>query len=304
MFDLKDKTAVVTGGAKGLGAATAKLLREAGARVEVLDLSTGCDVTDEAQVNNAFAGIGGLDILVNNAGRAIRKSAVEVAKEDWDAVIELNLTALFLCSRLAHPHMKKRGGGAIVNLASIMGLSGGIYPNASYQASKGGVVNLTRALALEWASDNIRVNSVHPGPVRTPMTAGPDAAAAVAAEARRLAIPRVAALIVTLPILTFFADVMGLLGGGVMYVTLANETFAQYVGRLNDVVTATQFWVGMVKAPVFAILIALVGCFEGLRVTGSAESVGQMTTRSVVEGIFLVIIFDALFSILFAILNI
>jgi NAD(P)-dependent dehydrogenase (short-subunit alcohol dehydrogenase family) len=170
MFDLKDKTAVVTGGAKGIGAATAKLLREAGARVEVLDLSTGCDVTDEAQVNNAFAGIGGLDILVNNAGRAIRKRAVEVAKEDWDAVIELNLTALFLCSRLAHPHMKKRGGGAIVNLASIMGLSGGIYPNASYQASKGGVVNLTRALALEWASDNIRVNAVAPTYVRTDLT--------------------------------------------------------------------------------------------------------------------------------------
>jgi NAD(P)-dependent dehydrogenase (short-subunit alcohol dehydrogenase family) len=107
---------------------------------------------------------------VNNAGRAIRKRAVEVAKEDWDAVIELNLTALFLCSRLAHPHMKKRGGGAIVNLASIMGLSGGIYPNASYQASKGGVVNLTRALALEWASDNIRVNAVAPTYVRTDFT--------------------------------------------------------------------------------------------------------------------------------------
>ena len=170
MFDLKDKTAVVTGGAKGIGAATAKLLREAGARVEVLDLSTGCDVTDEAQVKNAFAGIGRLDILVNNAGRAIRKSAVEVPKEDWDAVIELNLTALFLCSRLAHPYMKKRGGGAIVNLASIMGLSGGIYPNASYQASKGGVVNLTRALALEWAPDNIRVNAVAPSYVRTDLT--------------------------------------------------------------------------------------------------------------------------------------
>ncbi|HJS76514.1 MAG TPA: SDR family oxidoreductase [Burkholderiales bacterium] len=170
MFDLKDKTAVVTGGAKGIGAATAKLLREAGARVEVLDLSTGCDITDEAQVKNAFAGIGRLDILVNNAGRAIRKSAVEVPKEDWDAVIELNLTALFLCSRLAHPYMKKRGGGAIVNLASIMGLSGGIYPNASYQASKGGVVNLTRALALEWAPDNIRVNAVAPSYVRTDLT--------------------------------------------------------------------------------------------------------------------------------------
>ncbi|HEU4923921.1 MAG TPA: SDR family NAD(P)-dependent oxidoreductase, partial [Burkholderiales bacterium] len=170
MLDLRNKAAVVTGGAKGIGAATANLLREAGARVEVLDLSTGCDVTDEVQVKNAFAGIGGLDILVNNAGRAIRKSAVEVPKEEWDAIIELNLTALFLCSRLAHPYMKKRGGGAIVNLASIMGLSGGIYPNASYQASKGGVVNLTRALALEWAADNIRVNAVAPTYVKTELT--------------------------------------------------------------------------------------------------------------------------------------
>ena len=101
---------------------------------------------------------------------AVRRSAVEVKKEEWDAVIELNLTALFLCSRLAHPYMKRRGGGAIVNLASIMGLSGGIYPNASYQASKGGVVNLTRALALEWAADDIRVNAVAPTYVRTDLT--------------------------------------------------------------------------------------------------------------------------------------
>ena len=119
-----------------------------------------------------------------------------------------------------------------------------------------------------------------------------------------LVIPRVTALIITLPILTFFADLMGLLGGGVMYVVLVDQTFGQYIARLNDVVGAKEFWVGMVKAPVFAILIALVGCFEGLRVTGSAESVGKMTTRSVVEGIFLVIIFDALFSVLFSILSI
>lgn len=119
-----------------------------------------------------------------------------------------------------------------------------------------------------------------------------------------LVLPRVAALIITLPILTFFADITGLLGGGLMYVLLVDQTFGQYVGRLNDVVGPKEFWVGMVKAPVFAILIALVGCFEGLRVTGSAESVGMMTTRAVVEGIFLVIIFDALFSILFSILSI
>jgi NAD(P)-dependent dehydrogenase (short-subunit alcohol dehydrogenase family) len=169
-IQLKKKIAVVTGGAKGIGAATAKLFEEAGARVEVLDVEAGCDITDETQVEKAFARIGGIDILVNNAGRAVRKTAVEVKKADWDAVLELNLTALFLCSRLAHPYMKKRGGGAIVNLASIMGLSGGIYPNASYQASKGGVVNLTRALALEWAADNIRVNAVAPTYVRTDLT--------------------------------------------------------------------------------------------------------------------------------------
>lgn len=170
LFDLKGKVAVVTGGAKGIGAATAQLFRKAGARVEVLDVETGCDVSDEAAVKAAFAHIGEIDILVNNAGRAMRKPAVELAKQEWDAVIELNLTATFLCSRLAHPYMKQRGGGAIVNLASIMGFSGGIFPNASYQASKGGVINLTRALALEWAADNIRVNAVAPTFVRTDLT--------------------------------------------------------------------------------------------------------------------------------------
>ena len=169
-LSLNGKTAVVTGGAKGIGAATARILQESGAAVEVLDLETGCDVTKEEAVRKAFERIGAIDILVNNAGRAVRRSAIEVKKEEWDAVIELNLSALFLCSRLAHPHMKRRGGGAIVNLASIMGLSGGIYPNASYQASKGGVVNLTRALALEWAADNIRVNAVAPTYVRTDLT--------------------------------------------------------------------------------------------------------------------------------------
>jgi NAD(P)-dependent dehydrogenase (short-subunit alcohol dehydrogenase family) len=170
LFRLKGKTAVVTGGAKGIGAATAKLLREAGARVEVLDIEGGCDVTDEQAVKAAYARIGEIDLLVNNAGKAIRKNALEISREEWQSVQDLNLTAVFLCSRNAVPYMKKRGGGAIVNLASIMGLSGGIYPNASYQASKGAVVNLTRALALEWAADNIRVNAVAPTYVRTDLT--------------------------------------------------------------------------------------------------------------------------------------
>jgi phospholipid/cholesterol/gamma-HCH transport system permease protein len=119
-----------------------------------------------------------------------------------------------------------------------------------------------------------------------------------------LVVPRVLALVIALPLLTFFADMMGLLGGGVMSVLLVDVSFGQYWRLLNNAISLNTFVVGMVKAPVFALLIALVGCFEGLRVTGSAESVGRLTTRAVVEGIFMVIIFDALFSILFSYLGI
>ena len=169
LFDLEKKVAIVTGGAKGIGAATAKLLQQAGARVVSLDIETGCDVTDESAVRSAFEAVGAIDILVNNAGRVARKPATELSLQEWNEVVELNLTATFLCSRTAFPYLKQRGG-AIVNLASIMGLSGGLFPNASYQASKGGVVNLTRALALEWAADNVRVNAVAPTFVRTDLT--------------------------------------------------------------------------------------------------------------------------------------
>jgi phospholipid/cholesterol/gamma-HCH transport system permease protein len=119
-----------------------------------------------------------------------------------------------------------------------------------------------------------------------------------------LVVPRVLALVISLPLLTFFADMMGLLGGGLMCVVLLDITFQQYLSLLNQAITINHFWVGMAKAPVFAILIALVGCFEGLRVSGSAESVGRLTTRSVVEAIFLVIIVDAMFSIMFSYLGI
>ena len=183
-MSLDGKVAVVTGGAKGIGAATARTLERAGARVAVFDvaarsdarstLELAVDVTDEAAVRDAFARVadelGGIDILVNNAGRVARKPAVDLPVDEWLAVINVNLTATFLCARIAHPYIKRRGGGAIVNVASIMGLSGGLFPNASYQASKGGVVNLTRALALEWAADGIRVNAVAPTFVDTEMT--------------------------------------------------------------------------------------------------------------------------------------
>lgn len=200
LFEIPGQCAVITGGGRGIGAATAELFASAGASVAVLDkdgtharriadgilgnggaaLAITCDITDEEQVEEAFAAVaeefGSPDILVNNAGIAIRKPAVDLPLADWQKVIDLNLTALFLCSRVAVRYMKRPKpasppGGSIVNLASIMGLSGGIFPNASYQASKGGVVNLTRALALEWAADRIRVNAVAPTFVSTEFTA-------------------------------------------------------------------------------------------------------------------------------------
>ena len=200
LFELPGKAAIITGAGRGIGKATAELFAAAGASVAVLDISEEhaqrtteaigsaggkaipivCDVTSEKAVEAAFEQaadeLGGIDILVNNAGRAIRKPAIDLPLDDWQKVIDLNLTALFLCSRVAARHMRKvrrdaPSGGAIVNLASIMGLSGGIFPNSSYQASKGGVVNLTRALALEWAADRIRVNAVAPTFVNTDFTA-------------------------------------------------------------------------------------------------------------------------------------
>jgi NAD(P)-dependent dehydrogenase (short-subunit alcohol dehydrogenase family) len=178
LLSLEGRIAVVTGGANGIGAAAVRMLERAGARVAVFDVEEtdgrSVDVTSEHVVKEAFATVsgrfGGVDILVNNAGRVARKPAVELMVEEWQQVVDVNLTATFICSRIAHPYLKARGGGVIVNMASIMGLSGGLFPNASYQASKGGIVNLTRALALEWAVDNIRVNAVAPTFVKTDMT--------------------------------------------------------------------------------------------------------------------------------------
>ena len=119
-----------------------------------------------------------------------------------------------------------------------------------------------------------------------------------------LVLPRVVALVIALPLLTFYSDILALLGGGVACVLILGMSVQQFLTQLQAAVTVTHFLVGLSKAPVFAAIISMVGCFEGLRVTGSAESVGRLTTKSVVEALFLVIVFDAFFSILFSYLHI
>jgi len=119
-----------------------------------------------------------------------------------------------------------------------------------------------------------------------------------------LVLPRVAALVLVLPLLTFYADLMGLLGGAVMANWVLDISFFQFARQFNVGVPVWSFWVGLIKAPVFAFIIAVVGCYEGFKVSISAESVGQRTTAAVVEAIFLVIVLDALFSIIFSILGI
>jgi len=201
-FRLDGLLAVVTGGGNGIGRASAAVLAAAGARVAVLDrdepaarasaaaIADGrasayaLDVADAPAVDRVFDAVaareGRIDILVNSAGIAIRRPSTELPLEEWEKVVAVNMTGVFLCARAAARHMIAGGrGGAIVNLASIMGISGGgLYPNISYQATKGAVVNMTRALAIEWAPHKIRVNAVAPTWVRTnfiaALTARPD----------------------------------------------------------------------------------------------------------------------------------
>ena len=184
MLPLQGRVAVVTGGASGIGRATAIRLAQAGARVFVFDLRVrpenmvmfgplgieqwACDVRDLAQlqrvIDEAAARGGRLDILVNNAGITLVKPVPEVSEEDWDRCLDTNLKAAFFGVKFALPHMRCSGGGAIVNMAS----NAGLLPRAHdpvYSISKLALVGLTKSLALSHAPDRIRVNCVCPGPV-------------------------------------------------------------------------------------------------------------------------------------------
>ena len=189
LFDLKGKTALVTGGNGGIGLGMAKGLAAAGARVAIAGrdkskntealksfsdgIAVEADLKDEkacqAMVEEAAKRLGRLDIVVNNAGTNIRKPPEEYSVEEWKLILDTNLTSAFVASQAAYPHMKRAGGGKIVNIGSMMSIFGASFV-APYGASKGGIVQLTRALACAWARDNIQVNAVLPGWIDTALT--------------------------------------------------------------------------------------------------------------------------------------
>ncbi len=193
LFDLSGRVAIVTGGNGGIGLGMAKGLAASGAAVAVAArnadkskaalqelegfgtkaLAIEVDVTErascQAMVERAVERFGRLDILVNNAGTNIRKQPEDYSPEEWHTVIDTNLTSSFLCAQAAYPAMKTAGGGKIIMNGSMMSIFGASFV-APYAASKGGVVQLTKALATAWAKDGIQVNCILPGWINTDLT--------------------------------------------------------------------------------------------------------------------------------------
>jgi len=194
-MDLKDKVAIITGARRGMGRTHALALAKAGAKVVVSDISqedcqkvveeikkaggeaiaVKCDVTKKEEademVEKAIEKFGKVDILVNNAGICQFKPFFELTEEEWDRTLDINLKGYFLCAQAAAKEMAKQKSGVIINIASVaMGQQGIGFPNiVHYCASKGGIVGMTEALAVELAPYNIRVNAISPGMIETPM---------------------------------------------------------------------------------------------------------------------------------------
>jgi len=192
LLSLTGKTAIITGGASGIGLGTAMRLAEAGADIAIFDIQVDqgrqaeskitdlgvrarfveCDVRNDEScrqaVEKVISEFGRIDILFNNAGVAIRKNSVDLTETDWDLAVDVGLKGMYLVSHHVLPHMITAGGGSIINTGSGWSLKGG--PDAvSYCAVKGGVLNLTRAMAIDHGPHNIRVNCVCPGDVDTPL---------------------------------------------------------------------------------------------------------------------------------------
>jgi 2-deoxy-D-gluconate 3-dehydrogenase len=194
-FDLEGRVAIVTGGNGGIGFAMAKSLAEAGASIVVAGRNTAksdqavavladlgakamaiaIDVTDEAackaMVEAAVARFGRADILINNAGTNIRKRPEAFTLAEWHMILDANLTSAFTCSQAAYPALKQSGGGKIINIGSMMSVFGTSF-GAAYSAAKGGIVQLTKSLAVAWAADRIQVNAVLPGWIDTDLSRG------------------------------------------------------------------------------------------------------------------------------------